>query len=82
MSPRDLAATSLVTVALTIGCVPAPSREGVGGYCHRDAHCLEGLRCLELECREALRAEPGEDAAAIESDASRAMDAGAAIDGG
>lgn len=42
--------TAVVAFALASGCVATPEREGVGGYCHRDDQCLEGLRCLQLTC--------------------------------
>jgi hypothetical protein len=49
--PGPAIGTAVVAFALASGCVAAPQREGVGGYCHRDDQCLEGLRCLELVCR-------------------------------
>jgi len=48
--PGPAIGTAVVALALASGCVAAPPREGVGGYCHRDDQCLEGLRCLELVC--------------------------------
>lgn len=88
---------ALALAALALGCVPTTSRQGVGGYCHRDDQCLAGLRCVDRECRAprseaagdgdagsapALDAGASTDAGGIESDAGQPIDAGQPVDAG
>ncbi|UJR78849.1 Hypothetical protein I5071_8820 [Sandaracinus amylolyticus] len=55
---RSALVCAVVAVGIAPGCVPSTSRQGVGGYCHRDDQCLDGLRCIERVCREGTRPQP------------------------